>query len=98
MAYDFNRQHQNRQRNPNEQGHAGIRWPQEMSSVVSDSLFTNSLQVVVDESTDRAAQRNYGDRCRRFEASNQTDQVAYKDKKGQGHQERCEGEAVVTDD
>src|ERR1700730_46262 len=98
MAYDFNRQHQNRQWNPNEQGHAGIRRPQEMRGVVSDSLFADPLDVVVDESTDRATQRNYRDRSRRFEAWNQTDQVADKDEKSQGHQERCEGRAAMADD
>src|ERR1700730_5315034 len=79
MAHDLDGQHPTSKRNPNEQRHAGIRRPQEMRGVVSHSLLADSLDVVVDERADGAAKRNYGDRGRRFETWNQTDEVAEKD-------------------
>src|SRR4029077_18544960 len=96
MAHDFDGRHQNRQRNTNEQRHAGIRRSQEMSGVVSQSFFADSLRIVIDESADGAAQRNRRHGGRRLKTRNQPDQIAEQDKKSQGHQEGREALASVS--
>jgi hypothetical protein len=57
-----------------------------------------SLSLIIKESTESAAERNYGHRGRRLEARNHTDQIAEQNEEAERSQEWCVAFAVVADD
>src|ERR1039457_6420824 len=88
MTDNLNQDHQGRQ--PPERA-------EEMLQVDHTAMF-QSLNVVVDESTDGAAQRNNRQRRGRFESRNQAQQVRGQDEQHQHHQERREFPTAMSDD
>src|SRR5450755_17935 len=65
---------------------------------VSNAAVLESLEVVVDEGADGAAQGNDRQSGGRFKSRNQAEQVGAQDKQGQHRQKRSELSAAVADD
>ncbi len=97
VADQFDRQHQQRQGEADENRHRRIRRSQEVLQVGNPSVL-ESLRLVVHEGAKGAAQGNDGHGGRRLEAGDHANQVAEQNEEAERSQERCIAFAVMADD
>src|SRR5579862_520524 len=97
MADQFDRQHQNRHQDARDQRHP-FHWRSKKMQQIFRPGVLESLRVVVQEGTDRAAQRHHRNASRGLESGDQTDQVTDQDKDENNGEESDIRFGVMPDD